>query len=154
MPRPHRCPHTRPRPPAAPLPRALHSTDAALAVVHAALGPAPGCVVVLPLDARHEGGRAICVDDVPRDDAVLEVVDLVLAAHAATDSALRALVVGSRRAAPVAWPTTDDWWCYAAMAERCEAAGVTLLDWVLAGTQGALSLAELDGRSESRWWPA
>jgi DNA repair protein RadC len=129
----------------------LRSTEDALAVVRAALGSGSRRVVVLPLDAHHHGVQALCVDHVPHDDAVLEVVDVALDAHLRSSGAMAALVVASRRTGGLGWPSADDWWRYGAMVERCALVGVTLLDWFLVGDHGSVSMAELDSQPESRW---
>jgi hypothetical protein len=118
-----------------------------------ALGPRTARAAVLPLDAERWASRVICVDHLPHDDATLEVLALTLSAHVRSASPMRALVLGTRRASALGWPTADDWWRYGAAVERCSAAGVELLDWIVVGDHGAVSLAELDGRPEARWAP-
>jgi hypothetical protein len=132
----------------------VRSTEEALALLRAALDGEGRQVAVLPLDAQRRGSRIVRVDRLPGDDAVLEVVDLTLDTHLRTASPLHGLVLATRRSGRVGWPSADDWWRYALVVERCELAGVELLDWFLLGGGGATSLAELDGREEARWAPS
>lgn len=120
----------------------LPSPADAMAVIGSVIDrPLTAQTIVLPLDDERRGGKILIVHDTDAPDAVLDVVEAIVAASYATPCA--ALVVASVR--PVGNMVVEDAERWLELDELTAQAGIRLIEWFVVAGDGTNRPRELLG---------
>jgi hypothetical protein len=125
----------------------IRSADDALAVL--ALGAPYGHdTIVILLDGERRGSSIMVVKDTVDHDALFGVIDACVAAGAAQDAPVAAMIVASSRPDGDVEPTDVHRWLEAG--DQCRSGGIELIEWFVLGRSGPQCPRELFGDPE-RW---
>ena len=123
--------------------------DALAVIARVVADPARTETIAVLLDRSRRPGAYLVVDGCGSVGAVGELADLVLATAGDPAAGVAAAVLATVRPDAAAPDPGDHWWCFY-LCDGFDDAGVDLLDWLILGRGGPVSMAELTD-SRSRW---